>query len=73
MVAEDRAEWLRMRCELWPECSAERHALEMREWASQPEGAANGRFTPVRTGFSENSPSGPAVWYEGACGSHLKR
>jgi aminoglycoside 6'-N-acetyltransferase I len=38
MIAEDRAEWLRMRCELWPECSAERHALEIREWASQSDG-----------------------------------
>jgi aminoglycoside 6'-N-acetyltransferase I len=32
MTSEDRAEWLRMRRALWPNCSAERHALEIEQF-----------------------------------------
>lgn len=31
----DDAEWLRMRRALWPDCSEEMHALEIREYARQ--------------------------------------
>ena len=30
-VAQDRAEWVRMRYALWPDCSPERHQLEIRQ------------------------------------------
>lgn len=30
-TAHDLPEWLRMRCALWPDCSAERHGLEIRQ------------------------------------------
>ena len=36
----DRAEWLRMRLELWPECPSERHALEIRMLADAGSGCA---------------------------------
>ena len=32
MTMDDRAEWLRMRRALWPECSDERHALEIEQF-----------------------------------------
>jgi aminoglycoside 6'-N-acetyltransferase I len=35
--AEDRAEWLRMRLQLWPHCSAEEHVAEMEEIRSTPD------------------------------------
>jgi aminoglycoside 6'-N-acetyltransferase I len=30
-VGQDKAEWVRMRYALWPDCSPERHALEIQE------------------------------------------
>jgi aminoglycoside 6'-N-acetyltransferase I len=39
-VAQDRAEWIRMRYALWPDCSAERHQLEIqRVTAAEDRGA----------------------------------
>src|SRR4051812_39153631 len=35
-TAADRAEWGRMRCTLWPDCSPARGMLEMRELLSDP-------------------------------------
>jgi aminoglycoside 6'-N-acetyltransferase I len=30
-TAQDSAEWVRMRCALWPDCSPERHRLEIQQ------------------------------------------
>lgn len=35
MRREDRAEWLRLRRALWPDCSKSMHALEMREYRTK--------------------------------------
>ncbi len=61
---EDTSEWVRMRNALWPECSPERHALEIRE-LTRP---ANGGIVLVATnddgslgGFIEISIRGDHV------------
>jgi aminoglycoside 6'-N-acetyltransferase I len=33
-TSEDKAEWLRMRRALWPECSEDRHLLEIEQLAA---------------------------------------
>lgn len=36
-TAQDLLEWMRMRCALWPDCSAERHQLEIRQLTTSTE------------------------------------
>ncbi len=55
LLANDRAEWLRMRTALWPECSRERHLLEMEQLTATGRGVV---FVAVREngalcGFAE--------------------
>ena len=52
---EDRDEWVRLRWELWPDCPAERHSLEMVQILGLPGMVALAFVDQKLTGFAEVS------------------
>jgi aminoglycoside 6'-N-acetyltransferase I len=52
---EDRDEWVRLRWELWPDCPAERHSLEMVQILGMPGMVALAFVDQKLTGFAEVS------------------
>jgi aminoglycoside 6'-N-acetyltransferase I len=54
-VAEDRAAWAQLRSELWPHCSAERHALQIAQQDTLPGLVVLAEIGGEAIGFAEIS------------------
>ena len=76
LVRADDAEWLRMRCALWPEDSAAEHRAGMAEWLARPDSVV---FVAARAGagslagfvevgtraYADGCNSSPVAYLEG--------